>query len=643
MERLDEESADLDFLEENLRKTQALTEKMIVAGRSDEINAANFKKNPRITILNEDFAETSMLNVFDDRLVRLEASILPIHKSTQTLTKLVDNVDKTRNGVHEIIGYFDLIEQEEAIIKKGPKEDDLEPYLKSIDKCSKAMGVLSTMRMKSSEKITSQLKQILKAAMLQLEEIFRILLTSRSNPIEPLSYITKNLDIPGIPQDSLEILSKLATYLVASGPEFGYNSDFVKDYVDIRSNYLVKSLTLSSQGSISTAEKRSTPVYEKGTCGFNSYTESLLKMFQAEYNVAEKVLPREYVASGFRETIQRPLENFVETGKILNNRAKKNMQTDVFLAFDMMETLNKNSGTFDEIFRITGKKDPSYGDLLHSLMAVALRSFPEFLEEIKSHRTKTSGLPNDGTVHELTITTLQHLKRLADYPETVGSVLLTLGDGNWSMSEKDLNFSRDKNGRASSGSVIIRHYFADVLESLAQSLDSKSKTYKKAALTSIFLLNNYHYILKSIRTQFLSVLDPEIEFKYEKLVKKYNDAYQDSWKPCCGNLMDYTMVRGGTLKSTLGSNEKQNVKEKFKNFNTEFDEMCKVNKGYAIPDLELRTQVIKDIKAVLIPMYNRFLEKHQQSEFSKTPTKYIKYDPVTLENMVNRLFDGSIY
>ncbi|CAG8828230.1 25143_t:CDS:2, partial [Dentiscutata erythropus] len=63
MERLDEDSADLAFLEENLEKTEDLTEKM-----------------------------TSMLNVFDDRLVRLEASILPIHKSTQTLTKLVDSI-----------------------------------------------------------------------------------------------------------------------------------------------------------------------------------------------------------------------------------------------------------------------------------------------------------------------------------------------------------------------------------------------------------------------------------------------------------------------------------------------------------------------------------------------------------------------
>ncbi|CAG8603375.1 9075_t:CDS:10 [Cetraspora pellucida] len=609
MERLDEDSADLDFLEENLEQTEDLTEKM-----------------------------TSMLNVFDDRLVRLEASILPIHKSTQTLTKLVDNIDKTRNAVVEIIGYFDLVEREEVIIKKGPDGNDLDSYLNSIGKCNKAMEVLGAMSLKSSEKIIGQLKQILKAAMLQLEDLFRLWLTERSNSIEPLSFLTKSKNWKYL-EYQIQLQKNLATlssYLATAGPELGYTSEFAKVYIDVRSNYLVKSLTMLAQASISTAEKRSTPVYEKGTCGFNSYTEAVLMMFMTEYGVAKKILPLEYVSSSFRDTIQPSIDNFVEIGKALNIRVKKNMQTDIYLALDMMETLNLNMSTFEEIFKLAGRKDSAFGDLLHSLRAVAIRSFPEFLDEIKSHPTKTSGLPNDGTIHELTITTLQHLKRLTDYPETIESTLVTLGDGNWNASEKDPNFSRDRNGRIP-GNAVMKHYFADFLDCLAQSLDSKAKTYKKPALTAIFLLNNYYYILKAIRTQFMSVLDPEVD-----IIKLVLIDFEYRWKTCFSNLMDYTWVRGGALKTTLGSNEKQTVKEKFKNFNTEFDELYKVHKGYAMPDIELRSQVIRDIRAVLIPMYNRFLEKHQQSEFSKNPTKYIRYDSATLESTVNRLFDGSM-
>jgi len=133
-------------------------------------------------------------------------------------------------------------------------------------------------------------------------------------------------------------------------------------------------------------------------------------------------------------------------------------------------------------------------------------------------------------------------------------MLLTLGDGNWNGSEKEA-ISRDRSVRGVvSGNSIMRHYFgmfilyfvyffkiifrifnilkfitADVMESLTIAIDFKAKSYKKTALTCIFLLNNYHYILKSIRTQFFSVLDQEIEYKYEKMVKRYNDGYQDTY------------------------------------------------------------------------------------------------------------------
>jgi len=89
-----------------------------------------------------------------------------------------------------------------------------------------------------------------------------------------------DLDIPGIPKGPLQHLATLASYLATSGPEIGYNSDFVKVYIEVRSNYLAKSLNMLAQGSISTAEKRSTPVYEKGTCGFDSYTDAILRMFK---------------------------------------------------------------------------------------------------------------------------------------------------------------------------------------------------------------------------------------------------------------------------------------------------------------------------------------------------------------------------
>ncbi|CAG8625894.1 1779_t:CDS:10, partial [Paraglomus brasilianum] len=616
---LDEENADLEFLEENLRRTNILTEKMVTI-------LSHFYESV--------FEQTGMLNVFDARLVRLEDSILPIHKSSQALTHLTDNIDKTRYALSEIIEYFDLVEREEQAIKRGPKEN-LESYLNSVGKCKRAMEILVGTRLRSGEKAMGQLKQLLKAAMLQLEELFRERLTKWSDPIEPLAYILKNREMPVIPTVPLENLARLSSYLAGSDIELGYSSDFVRVYVDVRSAYLQKSLTSLAQGSINTAEKRNTTVYEKGTCGFISYVEALLRMFEAEYMISSNILPSAFVAAGFRGAIQPALDSFVEVGKTLTSRVKKNMSTDVFLAFDMLETLTRNQPAFDELFRLTGSKDVGYGELTHSIRGITMRSFADFIDEIKNPPTKLLGVPIDGTVHEITITTLQHMKRLEDYPETVEAMLVTLGDGNWHVSDKEANFMRD---RSTAGSTIVRRYFgmiafvirpnrqdsdtfvyalfnhssafyiADCLDALATGLENRAKAYKKSALTYIFLLNNYHYVLKSIRTQYVPLLDKEVETKFERAVKKNNDSYQDTWKVCFGFLMDYTYVRGGALKSSIGS-DKQSAKERFKNFNNEFDELYKYHKTFTVPDPELRHKVVNDIRAVLLPMYNRFLER----------------------------------
>jgi hypothetical protein len=57
--------------------------------------------------------------------------------------------------------------------------------------------------------------------------------------------------------------------------------------------------------------------------------------------------------------------------------------------------------------------------------------------------------------------------------------------------------------------------------------------------------------------------------------------------------------------------------------------------------VELRAQVIKEIKAVLLPLYNRFYDKYTDVEFSKNPEKYVKYSKEELAGCLEKLFDAS--
>jgi exocyst complex component 7 len=59
---MEDEAADIELLEQHLIKTSNISQRM-----------------------------TSILTNFDSRLIRLEKSILPLHKSTQSLTKLAES------------------------------------------------------------------------------------------------------------------------------------------------------------------------------------------------------------------------------------------------------------------------------------------------------------------------------------------------------------------------------------------------------------------------------------------------------------------------------------------------------------------------------------------------------------------------
>lgn len=83
------------------------------------------------------------------------------------------------------------------------------------------------------------------------------------------------------------------------------------------------------------------------------------------------------------------------------------------------------------------------------------------------------------------------------------------------------------------------------------------------------------------------------------------------------------------------------AKNKMQNFNTDFEEMYRAQKSYAMPDQELRNQVLREVKQVLLPLYSRFVDKYQGTDFTKNPAKYIKYDRDQLERMINQFFEPS--
>ena len=79
----------------------------------------------------------------------------------------------------------------------------------------------------------------------------------------------------------------------------------------------------------------------------------------------------------------------------------------------------------------------------------------------------------------------------------------------------------------------------------------------------------------------------------------------------------------------------------FQGFNKELEDILRIQKGYAIPDPELREHMKKDSKDFILPAYRMFLDKYKRLNFTKNPEKYVKYSIQDVADVVDKLFDMS--
>jgi exocyst complex protein 7 len=75
--------------------------------------------------------------------------------------------------------------------------------------------------------------------------------------------------------------------------------------------------------------------------------------------------------------------------------------------------------------------------------------------------------------------------------------------------------------------------------------------------------------------------------------------------------MDPALIHNGVIVKTLSKSQRELVKERFKSFNMEIEEMHRTQKTWAIPDPDLRASTMKEIKSVLIVLYTRFYERSE--------------------------------
>ncbi|NWQ83118.1 EXOC7 protein, partial [Alopecoenas beccarii] len=681
-DKLKQEEETLSFIKESLEKSDQLTKNMV-----------------------------SILSSFESRLMKLENSIIPVHKQTENLQRLQENVEKTLSCLDHVISYYHVAKDTEKIIKEGPT-GRLEEYLNCMDKIQKAVEYFQDNSPDSPE--LNRVKSLFERGKESLESEFRSLMTRHTKPVPPILILDlisgddemetqEEMSLEHLPESVLHDVIRISGWLV----ENGRNQDFMTVYFQIRSVQLDRSIkglkdhfrkSSSSSGvpySPAIQNKRKDtptkkPIKRPGTIRkaqnlLKQYSQhgldgkkgasnlipmegrddvfdieidayihcvsAFVKLAQSEYQLLTEIVPEHHQKKTFDSLIQESLDNLIMEGDNIVSAARKAIirhdYSAVLTIFPILKHLKQMKPEFDQVLQGTaaGTKNKLPG-LITSMETTGAKALEEFADNIKNDPDKEYNMPKDGTVHELTSNAILFLQQLLDFQETAGAMLASqvLGD--------TYNIPLDHRETSSSASSyssefsrrLLSTYICKVLGNLQLNLLSKSKVYEDPALSAIFLHNNYNYILKSLEKseliQLVAVTQKTAERSYRELIEQQIQTYQRSWL----KVTEYISERNLPVFQPgvkLKDKERQMIKERFKGFNDGLEELCKIQKAWAIPDVEQRDKIRRAQKNIVKETYGAFLNRYGNVPFTKNPEKYIKYQVDQVGEMIEKLFDTS--
>ncbi|KAG5518379.1 hypothetical protein PMAC_003176 [Pneumocystis sp. 'macacae'] len=365
---IDEDKADLGVLDEILKKTSELTNKI-----------------------------SSILTQLNHRLEKVENTIKPIYKTTSLLKKESENIRGTIIAVERTRQYFNIVPEAEDVIKKGP-EGDLTLFLDTLKKTNNSLNILRSSNFRSSEKSILRLTQLWKGGCLQLYELFKNSLLDFSIPVEPLYYTTKNLEFPLLPELPCSILISISSFFYSTCLDS--LREIEKNYCDTRSGYTSESLKLLSKASLSTAVKREIKMYEKSSNGFVVYTQALLGMLKAESMIAQNIFPENY-GDILLTLIYPTIITYCDTIQKLDHHIHQNIVTDFTLSYEIIEELSK----IITVIELHGNGGPTVNELHKSMEIIGKTgtfALNDMLERIRKRCSAMTSISADGNVSEIT-------------------------------------------------------------------------------------------------------------------------------------------------------------------------------------------------------------------------------------------------
>ena len=308
-----EESAEVEVLYANLGKLKTLTKKI-------QGSVARLDESGRV----------------------VKDAIGPIYNNTQQLQVTNRNIDRINEAIDRLRQPLDAKGREENVIRAGPRKAGLQPYLGALKRVDRALKDLTNSNMRSNQQAISDFLELLKTGHAQMQDLFRDILKEDARPVEPLHFITKQLQFPVMSPDKLSQLCQIGDSIASAAAHMLPNyhpkdNPAGRIYLEIRGKYMTTSLDNLATASINTSRRKETTVYREGTSGIGAYCSGIEGMCLAENENISRVFSANERGAVLEATCRSTLDHFAFTLRELNNIIKPRIMLDCFLAYEIVD------------------------------------------------------------------------------------------------------------------------------------------------------------------------------------------------------------------------------------------------------------------------------------------------------------------
>ncbi|ESQ30007.1 hypothetical protein EUTSA_v10011317mg [Eutrema salsugineum] len=360
-------------------------------------------------------------------------------------------------------------------------------------------------------------------------------------------------------------------------------------------------------------------------------------VFASEKRLSEQIFEGTMEETCFMEIVKASalqLFTFPEAISISRRSPEK-----LFKILDLHDALTDLLPDMEEIFNSSSSESILVqATEIQSRLAEAARGILVEFENAIFREPSVVPVPG-GTIHPLTRYVMNYLNLISDYKQTLVELIMSkpcaglkcTNDPN----KPDMDLS-ELQGR----SPLALHCIW-IMVMLQFNLEGKSLHYKDESLSHIFVMNNVHYIVQKVKSS------PELreiigDIYLRKLTGIFRHAatkYQRAtWVRVLNSLRDEGLHVSGSFSSGVS---KSALRERFKAFNTMFEEVHRIQSTWSVPDTQLREELRISLSEHLIPAYRSFLGRFRgHIESGRHPENYLKYSVEDLETAVLDFFEG---